>query len=225
MQPGRWRTVSFVGRTGVGWALAMVVLVTTACSDGRGSQTGATVPPGDTFPTSTTVATTTTAAVESYDVPEVIDQAYVQRVVSAYDKVLGDAIRVLKRDGAVTEEFLGYLVGLYSESQFEFQQRLWVEAVAMGDLAKRPDVPGDPRTAVLRLVKADRTCVIAQIQRDFSATLLAGVAQDESPEDDYVVLVPGDGSRDPRRVNPTPWSLSFDGFKLSNEPPLNSCGD
>ncbi len=214
-----------MGRTRVGWALTMVVLVATACSDGRGSQTGATVPSVDTSSTSTTIAPTTTTVVESYDVPDVIDQAYVQRVVSAYDKVLGDAIRVLKREGVITEEFLEFLVGVYSEPQFEFQQRLWLEAVANGDLAKRPDLPGDPKTAVVRLVRTDRTCVIAQIHRDFSATLLPGVTQEESPEDDYIVLVPLETGRNPRRVNPTPWALSFDGFKLSNEPPLNSCGN
>lgn len=223
MRLGRRRTVSFVGRTGVGWALAMVMLVTTACSDGRGSQTGATVPSGDTPTTSTSLAPTTTTAVESYDVPEVIDLAYVQRVVSAYDKILGDAIRVLKREGVITEEFLSHLLAIYTEDEFDFQQRVWLESVAEGRVAKTPVAAGDPVTPVLRLERSDAECIVARAERDFSPTIIPGQQGQPSPEDNYVVLVRKIEGRDPGGFNPTPWVMSFDGFKNDNGVPSRSC--
>ncbi len=61
----------------------------------------------------------------SYDVPETVDQAYVQRVVTAYDKVLGDAIRVLKRDGEVNDEFLKHLLAIYTAPEFEVHELAW----------------------------------------------------------------------------------------------------
>lgn len=205
-------------------ALAAVLILSLASGacfgrgrDGDGG-VGPTVPPGGT-------SSTTSSSAVSYDVPPVIDLAYVQRVVSAYDHALGDAIRVLVRDRSLSDEFLKYLVGLYTEPQFEVQQRLWADAVAQGDLQRRPSNPGDPVTNVLRLDLATPTCVIAAIDRDFRPTLKPGVTPAESPQEDFVVLVRKRPNRDPFSANPTPWAMAFDGFKEDGTAPTNSCDD
>lgn len=202
-------------------AMVATLLVAGACSDGRSSQPGATVPPGGDEPS--TSAPATTLGPEAYAVPEMIDEAYVQRVVSAYDKVLGDAIRILVRDQGASEDFLEHLLAIYTEPEFDAQQRFWLEGIAEGDLKKRPAVPRDPITKVLHLSELSQQCIIARTDRDRRPTLT--VEPEESPEDDYVVLVRKRPGRDPAGLNPTPWVMAFDGFKLDNSVPRNSCDD
>lgn len=202
-------------------ALTAALLVAGACSDGRDSQPGATVPAGGDEPS--TSAPATTLGAEAYAVPEVIDQEYVQRVVSAYDKVLGDAIRILKRDEGVSEEFLEHLVAIYTEPEFEFQQQVWLESVAAGRLERTPANPGDPVTSVGTIVKATTTCVTFRAEQNDRANFTGTTV--ESEQDDYMILVRKKPNRDPRQVNPTPWVIAFDGFKNDNSVPRDSCGD
>ena len=207
-------------------AVMAALLVVGACKGGgEDPPVGPTVPLGgtSTTATSTTVApTSTTLGPEAYEVPAVIDQAYVQRVVSAYDKVLGDAIRVLKRDGGLSEEFLKHLLAIYTAEEFEFQQKLWAESVAQGRVERTPEDAKDPVTTVTELRRADRTCVVARAERDFSPNLTG--EQAESPQDDFVVLVARDMDRDPLSLNPTPWVLAFDGYNVDNSEPNEKCG-
>lgn len=204
-------------------AVAVAMAVAGACSDGRESQPGATVPPGGDG--AATSAPATTLPAQSYEVPEVIDEAYVQKVVSAYDQVLGDAIRILVRDQGVSEDFLEHLLAIYTEPEFESQQRGWLEAVAQDDLRSRPESPGDPLTRVIKLERADSKCITVEVDRDFRPTLKPGVVPAESAEADYVVLVRKKPGRDPSKQNPTPWVMAFDGFKQDGTVPVNSCDD
>jgi hypothetical protein len=228
------RTVFAVGRRFVVGVVALcLVVVGGACSGGDGGdgdgRTGPTVPPGDDVSTTTTTAlagsTTTSAPLgpEAYAIPDVIDQAYVQRVVSAYDKVLGDAIRLLKREGQVTDDFRKHILAIYTAQEFEFQQQAWLETVAAGRLEETPERPGDPVTTVGPLVEATPTCIITRAEQDDSANYTGQSV--ESPQDDYLVLVRKRPDRDPLGLNPTPWVMSFDGFKEDNTVPRNSCGD
>lgn len=201
-------------------ALLMASVVAACGGDGKAADTGPTVPPEPEVARSTTSTTSV-----SYEVPDTIDQAYVQRVVSAYDKVLGDAIRVLVRDRAVSEEFLKHLLAIYTEPEFEVQQSVWVEEVASGRIEKTPAVPGDPRTSVLALATSNVDCAIARIERDYRATLKEGVDEANPPNDEYVVLVRRPAGRDPLGANPTPWVMAFDGSKKNNAVPDQSCGD
>lgn len=202
--------------------LVLVLAALLGACFGRGGDgdhgTGPTVPPGGTS------STTSTTAV-SYDVPAVIDLAYVQRVVSAFDHALGDAIRVLVRDRAMSDEFLQYLVGLYTEPEFETQQRAWSESVASGFIERTASPPGDPKTTVFRLERSDPKCIIVRADRDYAATLKRGETQPVTAQDDYLVLVAKGTNRDPLAINPTPWRMSFDGYKNDNTIPLNSCDD
>jgi len=209
--------------------MAASLLASSACSKGRDEGPGTTVPPGGgaagVTNTTADAATTATVAAVSYEVPEVIDQAYVQRVVNAYDKVLGDAIRILKRDGAITEDFLEHLLAIYTEDEFESQQRGWLDALAGGDLEKRPPVPSDPITRIVRVARLDAKCITIEVDRDFRPTISSGQVPAESPEPDYLVLVAKKDGRDPAALNPTPWVMAFDGFKQDGSEPVNSCDD
>jgi hypothetical protein len=218
------RTVSGV-RAREWWAALVVgaVVVAGACSGGSrsGGTAGPTVP--EERSTTTSSSTSTTLDPAAYAVPETIDQAYVQRVVSAYDHVLGDAIRALKRDGGLSDDFLKHLLAIYTEPEFEFQQKAWREAIATGRVQRTSENPGDPQTTVGELSEATPVCIIARADRDNRANFTGTPI--ESPQDEYVVLVRKNPNRDPLALNPTPWVMAFDGFKNDNSVPRNSCGD
>jgi len=203
----------------------VVVVVAGACGGGGGRKvTGATVPKEEsTSPTSSSVVATTTT-VANYDIPATIDQAYVQRVVSAHDHALGDAIRVMVRDKAISDDFLKYLVGLYTADEFQFQQKAWDEEVRSGFLGKVADPVADPHTDVGVIGRADATCIVVRADRDLAPVLRAGEPQAHSPQDNYFVLVPKPPNRDPLGINPTPWVMAFDGFKQDNSVPEEACG-
>jgi hypothetical protein len=215
-------------QVGAARAVVLSALVLAGACSGDGGRDGAgpepTVPPGGRS-TTTSSSVSTTLDPSAYDVPATIDQAYVQRVVSAYDHVLGDAIRALKRDGGLSDDFLKHLLAIYTEQEFEAQQRGWRSALAQGDLGKRPDVPGNPVTSVVTVNRADPKCITAQVSRDFRPTLRPDVTPSESPQPDYVVLVRKHEGRDPLASNSTPWVMAFDGFKNDGSVPVNSCED
>jgi hypothetical protein len=203
--------------------LVSAALLAGACSNGGGvGRTGPTIPEERSTTTSPSTSTLDPAA---YTVPETIDQAYVQRVVSAYDHVLGDAIRVLKRDGGLSDDFLKHLLAIYTEPEFEFQQKLWAEELSAGRPAKTPSTAGDPITRVLSVARGDSHCITAKVTRDFAPTLLPGEPPTSPEHDHYVVLVTRRQAPDPLKVNPTPWVLAFDGSKNDNSVPVNSCDD
>lgn len=191
------------------WLLLSAVALLGACTGGGGGRDDDTLPPRGSSTTSTSV---------DYSVPAVIDVAYVEKVMEALDHVYGDAIRILAREREITKEFLEHLAAIYTPSQFEFTQRLWVRDVAAGLEGLRAN-PGDPRTAVLELLRAERRCILARVDRDFSP---ANSAPDRPTPQEYVALVP---VIDHARHNPTPWTISFDGYIASpaGAPPAEPC--
>lgn len=188
------------------WArLLLAVALLGGCSGGRDDDT---LPPPATSSTSV-----------DYSVPDVIDVAYVEKVVTALDHVYGDAIRILAKERQITKEFLEYLAAIYTPKQFEFTQGIWVRDVASGLSGLRPD-PGDPKTHVQELIQADRECIVVRVDRDFSST---NEQPDQATPQEYVAVVPAPNERP---LNPTPWVLSFDGFVATPEgaAPEQPCG-
>lgn len=190
----------------VRWArLLLAVVLLGGCSGGRGDDT--LLPPA---------SSSTTA---DYSVPTVIDAAYVEKVMEALDHVYGDAIRILARERQITKEFLEHLAAIYTPNQFEFTQRIWVRDVASGLKGLRRN-PGDPATQVQELLRADATCIVVRVNRDFSQT---NEQVDQVTPQEYVALVPAPSTSS---LNPTPLILSFDGFVATPEgaPPEQPCG-
>src|SRR5687767_16003456 len=82
----------------------------------------------DTLPPPVSTSSTTV----DYSVPEVVDVAYVEKVMDALDHVYGDAIRTLARERTITEDFLSRLAAIYTPSEFGLVQDIWVKDLAEG---------------------------------------------------------------------------------------------
>lgn len=190
--------------------VARVVLVAAlllgACNGG-GEGSDDTLPPRP--------STTDTTAVD-YSVPEVIDVAYVEKVMAALDRVYGDAIRTLARERQITQAFLERLAAIYTPAEFKLAQDIWVRDVASGLDGLLPN-PGDPTTAVNRLARAEPTCVVAAVKRSFAATRSR---PDKETPPWYIALIPRSA---PSGLNPTPWIIAFDGFKDDGSEPRDPC--
>ncbi|HEX2039300.1 MAG TPA: hypothetical protein VHF47_06165 [Acidimicrobiales bacterium] len=139
--------------------------------------------------------------------PAVIDVAYVEKVMAALDHVYGDAIRILARERQITKEFLEHLVAIYTEREFEVAQRAWVEDVAKG-LPGLVGAPENPRTGIRHALLLTEACILVAVDRDFSGSR----SSPPSTPQKFIGLTPKQPARDPRNLNPTPWSISFDGF-------------
>ena len=188
------------------WArLVLAVALLGGCSGGRDD---------DTLPPPAATSSTTV----DYSVPEVIDVAYVEKVMAALDHVYGDAIRTLAKERTITEEFLSRLAAIYTPKQFAFWQDVWVKDVADGIRGLRA-TPGDPKTLIQELVTATPTCVLARVDHDFAAV---NEQADRTTPQEFIALVP---SESPRQLNPTPWIISFDGYVASpaGAQPENPC--
>lgn len=199
-------------------AMAALLVGAAACNRGGGDRAdgGTTLP---TEPSTTPTVVTTATTVPSYEVPEVIDAAYVESVMKALDRVYGESVRLLARTRTVDENFLNYLAAIYSEREFEFQQEIWIRSSAEGfrGLAAQP---GDPVTTVQRLARADPKCILAAVTRNLNPTLSS---PDEPSPQHYVALAPSRGERDRLRLNPTPWILVFDGRVRDGSEPDDAC--
>jgi hypothetical protein len=182
----------------VRWArLVLAVALLGGCSGGRDD---------DTLPPPATTSSTTA----DYSVPEVIDVAYVERVMAALDHVYGDAIRTLSTERTINEEFLNRLKAIYTRQQFAFWQDVWVKDAAEGLHGLRSE-PGDPKTLFRELVIATPTCVLARVDRDFSSV---NEQPDRPTPQEFIALVPAVSQQE---FNPTPWIISFDGYVSSPE--------
>ena len=190
-------------------SLCMAAVLLAGC-DGNGGRTEGTLPPEETTTSSTAV---------SYEVPAVIDAAYVSRVMAALDHVYGDAVRHLAKTRHADEEFLKYLVAIYTDRFFRLAQDAWVKDEARG-FPRLASSPGDPVTTVQDLVRADPGCVVFAAGRDFAPTTSG--PPDPTPQR-YVGLVPIPPGRDAGRLNPTPWAMSYDGFTSTGSVPEDPC--
>lgn len=195
------------GVRAVRWArLLLAVALLGACSGGRDHDE--TLPP----PASTSTA-------PDYSVPAVIDIAYVEKVMEALDHVYGDAIRILAKERQITKEFLEHLAAIYGDRFFRLAQDAWVREVA-GGLETLAQSPRDPETTVRELIRADAACAVASVQRDFGPTRV--LSPKPTPQR-FIGLIPLDPTRDPRKLNPTPWMLAYDGFTDEGQPPPDPC--
>jgi hypothetical protein len=190
-----------------GCAAALAVLLA-ACNGG--GHTRDTLPPTSSSTTATTV---------DYSIPAVIDAPYVTKVMQALDHILGDDIRLIAQRRTVDVEFLGRLRAIYGDRELRNLQDLWTKAAADGLRTLAP-IPGDPKTTVQSLLRADATCVVLAVDRDFSPTQTTPRSQ--TPQR-YIGLVPKPAGRDPSGINPTPWIMSFDGFITDGSAPREPC--
>jgi hypothetical protein len=190
-------------------AAVAMVLITAACSgDDPGAQPRTTVPP----------APTTT---DPYAPPPVIDAAYLNRVLAALDQVVGDVVRMMVRDRALTAEAEERLRAVYADGDAAFTlHRDGLRQDAKEGVAGARSQPGNQATTVSKLISVRTDCIFAEVRRDFSA-----VVDRPDPEQAvlWVGLKPLDPSRDPKGLNPTPWMYVYDGFPADHTQPQDPC--
>ncbi|MBW3613768.1 MAG: hypothetical protein KY439_00445 [Actinobacteria bacterium] len=193
-------------------ALLAAALVAGGCESKGTAQ-----PPGNTVPTEAPASTTTTVDVAS--VPEEITVAYLDAVVDRLDVVVGDAFRELVRDRGPNKRFLDLLNAVYDGQEFEDKQSVYGRIAARDFENTRTD-PGNPVTTVEHIIKNEPGCVIVAANRTFAAFFKD---PKEASTKGYLAFVPKAADSDPGGLNPTAWSLVFDGATLDDVEPVTAC--
>lgn len=190
-------------RTAAALALLVVVLLT-ACSGGR-SKGAAAAGPTTTGPP----ATDTSAA----------DIASVNHILAGLDGVMGDLQRILAKERQITPDVTDRLRAIYAGPELLNQIDAFKADVASGLLGYKA-VPGNRVTTVSRLITATPICMFAEVQRDYSPV---AVGLSSKPTTLYVVLINKEDGDDPKHLNPTPWTMIYDGVEANGSQPEDLC--
>ena len=166
-----------------------------------------------------TVPTAPPTTADPYAVPPVIDAAYVNRVLAAFDAAVGDVVRMVVSAKAVTPEAMEKLKALYAGEALSLQVDGFQTEWAQGFRGYKP-VIGNQKTSVTELITNNHRCVFARVARDYSEV---GEFPDPGLSDQYVALKLLEPSSDPNHYNPTPWIMTYDGFTKSRSRPLDPC--
>jgi hypothetical protein len=158
--------------------LAGVVVLLLVAAAGCGDDDGA-APATTTSTTADTTTTTTEAdddAAEDEDddawaVPDPIDEAYVEAVLTELYRLQGDALRQAMDSGEVTEDVIGTFAAVYDEGLAATQISGLVELAADG-FPGLHDPPGDVGVSVVEVVSAGPECIAAMAHLDFSPVAL-----------------------------------------------------
>ncbi|HWI03895.1 MAG TPA: hypothetical protein VNT52_08740, partial [Acidimicrobiales bacterium] len=143
------------------------------------------------------------------------ETATIDRILTGLDGVMGDAQRALVRERRITPEVTDGLRSVYVGPELLNQIDAFRADVANG-LVSLKDPPGNRVTTVSRLITVSPICIFVEVTRDYSP-LTRGAAP--RPASLYVVLVTKDEADDPRRLNPTPWAMLYDGVQVDGSQP------
>lgn len=209
-------------------AIGLLSCVLGSCSDEAGGQGSGAHPPPSTGPTTTLRPNASTADTSSariggdpFAVPTVIDSIYVDRVLEALDRALGDILRELVSSKQLLPEPLSRLSSLYQGEYLQLRVDLLQEDFRNGFADYRSD-PGNQRTTLVRLYSANTSCIFAEVSRDYSAVTPNLTGQGSQS---WVSLRPRVPASDPHRINPTPWIITYDGFQPGREAPEDQCAE
>jgi len=149
--------------------------------------------------------TTTTVGADPFAIPEVIDAAYVNRVLAALYAVDGDITREILRTGTIGMHALSRLGAIYAEPQLSLEVE-GLPTVLEGERSRFRDPPGDRRFDVRSLHKAGTGCVVALA--NLSLVEVAITPPTLAANEAYLIaLVPKKPQSDPEELNPTPWII------------------
>jgi hypothetical protein len=182
----------------VGMALLLVLLA--ACSR---------APKSGTSPATTAPADAETAAAI----------ADVNHVLAGLDGVMGDLQRILVRDRKITTDVTDRLRAIYTGPELLNQIDAFRADVDSGLVGYKAN-PGNRVTTVSRLITASPICMFAQVERDYSPV---AVGLSSKPSTLYVVLVNKTDADDPKHLNPTPWTMIYDGVQDDGTQPDDIC--
>ena len=147
------------------------------------------------------------------------EAATVDRILAGLDGVMGDAQRLLVRDRRITPQVTDRLQAIYVGPELLNQIDAFRADVANG-LVGLKDPPGNRVTTVSRLITVSTICIFVEVSRDYSP-VTAGAAP--RPAKLYVVLVTKAERDDPAGLNPTPWTMLYDGVEADGSQPTDVC--
>ena len=147
------------------------------------------------------------------------EEATVNGVLAGLDSVMGDLQRILVRERRITPEVTDRLQAIYTGPELLNQIDAFRADLADGLTGYRA-TPGSRVTTVARLITVSPICVFAEVSRDYSP-LTEGAAP--RPRSLYVILVTKHEADDPRRLNPTPWAMLYDGVQADGTEPEDVC--
>jgi hypothetical protein len=147
------------------------------------------------------------------------EAATVNRILAGLDGVMGDLQRILVKDRQITPEVTDRLKAIYTGPELLNQIDAFRADVANG-LAGYKDPPGNRVTTVTRLITASPICVFAEVTRDYGPVTQGPAPR---PASLYVVLVEKMEADDPRQLNPTPWTMLYDGVQDDGSQPEDIC--
>lgn len=183
-------------RAALRWVLPAVVALaaTGGCRGGNDVPSAATVPE---------VGPTTTMPADEWAVPEVIDAAYVERVLAELDRIDGEAARIIVAEGELVPAAVDRMRAIYGTAELNFQFELWGEYIADDfEGFRRP--PGDRKRSVRALEASEDDCIAVVAMQDNAAIAAATVPVVEVA----LELRPAERAHDPHGLNPTGWSVS-----------------
>jgi hypothetical protein len=167
-------------------------------------------------PTATVPQGTTTT--NPYAVPEVIDEAYVNRVLAGLDEALGDVLRMVMANRTISNESADRLEALYVGDYYTLTLS-GLQNALLDHFQGYKDNPGNQVTTAVELITSSPKCIFVRTSRDFSAIN----TQDRPPSAPWVGLIPTDPLRDRYHYNPTGWMYVLDGFSSDHTQPENPC--
>ncbi len=188
-------------------SVAVVVLLA-GCNGGDESTTG----PTATVPAAPASTTTT----NPYAVPEVIDKAYVERVLAGLDGAVGDIVRLVVRTRDIPPEAVERVKAVYLDREGQNLELASLSHSLRDGFRGFRENPGNKRSTVKNLMAATPACVFVQVERDYSQV---GFQESAKPSTEWIVLKPLDPAHDPQSYNPTPWAFAAEGI----EPPPDPC--
>ncbi|HET7486397.1 MAG TPA: hypothetical protein VFJ85_00610 [Acidimicrobiales bacterium] len=197
-------------------AVALVV-AGAGCNRDRGATADPTVP---TAPPSSSSTSSTTAEPDIATIPAVIDAAYLNRVLAAFDDLDFEAVRLIQKQKRVSSEASDIFHAFYGDTWFSTKIDSWISQVNGDPELKGLKQPVGPRhTSVERLIHVSPSCSWIAVKRDYSEANTVPIP----PRTEYLALVPLDPKNDPNHRNKTAWMIATDGFRKDGSEPSNPC--
>jgi len=193
-------------------AVGATVCFLAACSADGGATLGV---PSATVATAPPQTTTT----NPYAIPEVIDAAYVNRVLAGLDAATSEVIRLVVTTRSIPPESIERLQAIYSEpALFQLRLDLFQDDLRRQLGGYKPN-PGANATTVIELLSTTTTCVFAKVSRDASAV---AIAPDPRFSIKWIAMKPFPSAN--RAYNDTGWGLIYEGFERDlTAPRVNPC--
>ena len=197
---------------GVGGILVVALVGATLAGCDRQGATLAN--PSPTVRTEPPQSTTTTT--DPYAIPDLIDEAYVSRILTGLDAVMSDVTRLVVETRSLPREAADRLKAIYG-TELLLNNRL--DSISRGLARGLPGhlpVTGQQLTVLEAVLSAAPDCIYARINRDYSQ-MITSTELNGKPQ--WVAIRPLDLLRDPYRYNRVGWAYYYEGYQLGFEPP------